>query len=342
MKAKVGLVSVLLVMVSLVGPGVGPPLQASSQHDLNSVSQTFSMGVDARLYDLGPDAGLTPPDGWTDPSFDDTQWDPASQVTRDVSDCIHQGYGWNGVPDAFWGLKQEDSYLLRYTFTLPSATFFHGSILRIGISASYPHVLLNGNTLPFFDSVPHGAGSRIATARDHTMHVSIDKYLQSGTNLLAIYAKTNQDQGQCSGIAFSIDAEMRGVDTGTPTAAPVTSTPAPQATPRATPAPTAPVPQLTIMVPAPGAVVSGTTLPVQWKPVAGAVSYDFQLWLLKAATKRRVAGGVVNVATTFQGTLAVVDVRRMPRGVYQWRMAATDTQGSLVTGWTPPQTLTLQ
>jgi len=306
MKAKVGLVGGIVLVAILTVPGVGAPLQASSPRDLNSVSQTFSMGVDARLYDL--------------------------------ADCISQGYGWSSAPVVFWGQKQEDSYLLRYTFTLPNATFFHGSVLNIGVSASYPHVLLNGNTLAFSDYVL----GRAATARDHTMRVSIDKYLQSGTNLLAIYAKTNQDQSQCSGVAFNIDAEMRGVDTGTPTSVPATLTPVPQATPRATPVPTAPVPQLTIMVPAPGAVVSGTTLPVQWKPVVGAVSYDFQLWLLKAATKRRVAGGVVNVATTFQGTLAVVDVRRMPRGVYQWRMAATDTQGSLVTGWTPSQTLTLQ
>lgn len=310
--------AVLVTAALVAGSSVSLPAHASRPHS-NQTSVTLPIGADTKIFDMGPGIGKTPPQGWTDPAFDDSQWD--SVVTTKKLPKDKRGYIDLYFPKetGYWGPYQEDFYLFRRAFVIPAATGYHAYVTYKGLLGAYVHILFNQHTLSY--TVNNANGSDLKG-------YDISRWVLPGKNVLSIYAGPTLDG---SALYFSIHVDARGVS------ASIT------ATTTATALPTSAAPPLTVTVPAPSAVVSGTTLPVQWQAVPGAASYDFQLWLVKAAPGQKVStSSVVNFATTLRGTVAVVDVHQMPRGSYQWRMAATDAQGSLLTSWTTPQALTLQ
>jgi hypothetical protein len=84
-------------------------------------------------------------------------------------------------------------------------------------------------------------------------------------------------------------------------------------------------------------------LVLSWRKVPGATCYDLQVWLVKAAPGQTITpDSEVNVATQTTGPHATLDDATMPAGIYQWRTAAVNAQDSLMSGWTPVQTVTLK
>jgi hypothetical protein len=67
-----------------------------------------------------------------------------------------------------------------------------------------------------------------------------------------------------------------------------------------------------------------------------------QVWLVKAAPGQTITpDSEVNVAMQTTGPDATLDNVAMPAGTYQWRVAAVNAHGSLISGWTQPQTVTV-
>lgn len=107
------------------------------------------------------------------------------------------------------------------------------------------------------------------------------------------------------------------------------------------PAP-APHAQLTVVLPGQNAVLTGAVLPFTWHPFRHAAYYDLQIWLVQAAKGQTLtARSVTNFAIRLKGTSYGLSVKAMPKGVYQWRMAATDAQGAIISSWTPLGTVTI-
>ena len=77
-------------------------------------------------------------------------------------------------------------------------------------------------------------------------------------------------------------------------------------------------------------------------PFRHAAYYDLQIWLVQAAKGQTLtARSVTNFAIRLTGTSYGLHVKAMPKGVYQWRMAATDAQGAIISSWTPLGTVTI-
>lgn len=107
------------------------------------------------------------------------------------------------------------------------------------------------------------------------------------------------------------------------------------------PAP-APQAQLTVALPGQNAVLTGRVLPFTWHAYRHAVYYDLQIWLVQAAKGQALTThSVTNYAVRLKGTSYGLSVKMMPKGVYQWRMAATNAQGALISSWTPVGTVTI-
>src|SRR5437763_13398947 len=67
-----------------------------------------------------------------------------------------------------------------------------------------------------------------------------------------------------------------------------------------------------------------------------------QDWLVKAAPGQTITpDSEVNIATQTTGPRATLDDAAMPAGTYQWRTAAVNAHGSLISRWTPVQSVTL-
>ncbi len=315
MRSVIRALVVVLALVVATGAGLS---HAQRPAGLSTVTTlTFLTSPATKYYDLGP-SNLQAPKDWASSGFDDAGWDPVAPLPPATRGCFAGG---NIPKQDYWGNRQDNFHLFRYTFTLPQARNYTHSILLIHAYFNMTRAYINGS---------RSFGPLLVSGSEQH---DVGPLLHQGTNVLAIWMAPHPDRG-CSGLAFKISVQAVGV-VASPQTTPAATT--------ATPPPTSAAQPLTVTVPAPGAVVSGTMLPVQWQPVPGAASYDLQLWLVKASPGQKVsASSVVNFAATLRGTVAIVDVHRMPRGSYQWRMAATDAQGSLVTAWTPPEALTLQ
>jgi hypothetical protein len=85
-----------------------------------------------------------------------------------------------------------------------------------------------------------------------------------------------------------------------------------------------------------------TPLVLSWRKVPGAARYYLQVWLVKAAPGHTITpDSEVNIATQTTRPRATLDDAAMPAGTYQWRTAAVNAQGSLISRWTSAQTVTL-
>jgi hypothetical protein len=83
-------------------------------------------------------------------------------------------------------------------------------------------------------------------------------------------------------------------------------------------------------------------LVLSWRKIPGAARYDVQVWLIKAAPGQTITpDSEVNIATQTTGPRAMLDDAAMPAGTYQWRVAAVNAHGSLISRWMPAQTVTL-
>jgi hypothetical protein len=83
-------------------------------------------------------------------------------------------------------------------------------------------------------------------------------------------------------------------------------------------------------------------LVLTWHSVPGAARYDVQVWLVQAAPGQTITSdSEVNIARQTTGPSATLDDAAMPSGTYQWRTAAVNAHGSLISGWTPAQTISL-
>jgi hypothetical protein len=95
---------------------------------------------------------------------------------------------------------------------------------------------------------------------------------------------------------------------------------------------------------APGgsAALARSEVVLSWRKVPGAARYYLQFWLVKAAPGQTITlDSDVNIATQTAGPRATLDDAAMPAGTYQWRTAAVNAHGSVISRWTPPQTVTL-
>jgi hypothetical protein len=83
-------------------------------------------------------------------------------------------------------------------------------------------------------------------------------------------------------------------------------------------------------------------LGLSWHSVPGATRYYLQVWLVKAAPGQTITpNSQVNIAAQTTGPRYTLDAAAMPSSTYQWRAAAINTQGELISHWTPAQTVTL-
>jgi N-acetylneuraminic acid mutarotase len=101
-------------------------------------------------------------------------------------------------------------------------------------------------------------------------------------------------------------------------------------------------PALTVTLPGQNAILTGPTLPFRWHAYPHAAYYDLQIWLVQSFGKQRLSvSSVTNYATRLSGTSYALSVHAMPKGIYHWRMAAVDVQGTLISSWTPEATVTI-
>jgi hypothetical protein len=85
-----------------------------------------------------------------------------------------------------------------------------------------------------------------------------------------------------------------------------------------------------------------TPLVLSWRKVPAAARYDVEVWLVKAAPEQTITpDSEVNIATQTTGPRATLDDATMPAGTYEWRTAAVNAHGSVISHWTPAQTVTL-
>jgi hypothetical protein len=101
-------------------------------------------------------------------------------------------------------------------------------------------------------------------------------------------------------------------------------------------------PSLTVTLPGQNAILTGPTLPFRWHAYPHAAFYNLQIWLGQSFGKQRItASSVTNYAIRLSGTSYGLSVRGMPKGIYHWRMAAVDAQGTLISPWTSEATVTI-
>jgi hypothetical protein len=104
-------------------------------------------------------------------------------------------------------------------------------------------------------------------------------------------------------------------------------------------------PALTVATiqPAQQATVHGQKLTFRWHGFPGATYYYLQAWLITPADGQTItSNSVLTVATRVSGTSYPLPTRAMAKGMYQWRMAALDANGAVISDWTPPLSFTLK
>jgi hypothetical protein len=79
---------------------------------------------------------------------------------------------------------------------------------------------------------------------------------------------------------------------------------------------------------------------LSWHPVKNAARYDVQVWLV-TPNEGVTPDDEANIAAQTRGTHYTLNDAAMPSGTYQWRTAAVNARGELISRWTPAQTVTL-
>jgi hypothetical protein len=83
-------------------------------------------------------------------------------------------------------------------------------------------------------------------------------------------------------------------------------------------------------------------LVLSWQKVPRAARYYLQVWLVTAAPGQTITpDSEVTIATQTTGPHARFEDAAMPAGTYEWRTATVGAHGSLISGWTPARTVSL-
>ena len=99
---------------------------------------------------------------------------------------------------------------------------------------------------------------------------------------------------------------------------------------------------LNVNLPGPNAILTGPTLPFAWTAYRGARFYYLQFWLVDALSRAPLSDRAsTNIALRLRGTHYRLSAAALPRGLYHWRMAAANAQGSLISPWTPERDVTI-
>jgi hypothetical protein len=93
--------------------------------------------------------------------------------------------------------------------------------------------------------------------------------------------------------------------------------------------------------PASGTTTSAARLTLSWRRYHGASHYYLFVWMAHAAGQRIDGRTPLNHAVQVKGTSYTLTTNAWPRGTYQWRVAATNAPGTMLSNWTRPQSLTL-
>jgi choice-of-anchor C domain-containing protein len=97
------------------------------------------------------------------------------------------------------------------------------------------------------------------------------------------------------------------------------------------------------LLPPPNALLTGPFLPFAWNPYPQATYYDLQIWLVQAIPARPITASTITTFTArLTGTSYRLSVSAMQKGIYHWRMAATDASGAISSAWTPERIVTIQ
>lgn len=291
-----GLAGLLLALSS----GGVPMLHAQRAASKNIVL-TFQISPQTKVLDLGQN-GSTPPANWTGVDFDDSSWQSATQVTD--TGCLTD-YGWPSTPPTYWGDTQQDSYAFRFTFGLPAAKDYVGSILDGRAYRAANGIYLNGQNL----NTDLSGGWR----------GEVGASLHAGRNILAIQA---WPLGGCGGLIFSLTIRANGIAISPP--------------------PTPPH-GMSLLLPSQNAIVAGTTIPFSWRRFPDAAYYYLQIWLTQPASDQTITvRSVTTFSTRLKGTHDDLNARLMPKGTYHWRMIAVDAHGKTISAWTPERVVTLE
>ncbi len=100
---------------------------------------------------------------------------------------------------------------------------------------------------------------------------------------------------------------------------------------------------VSLSFPADKSIVTGNGLPFVWKPYPHAAAYLVHVWLTKADPGQTItASTIATAASTAVGTRATISTTGMPKGLYQWDVAAINASGQMIAGWSAPRSVQLE
>ncbi len=312
------------VAVVILGLMLVAPVHQETARAYDS-SIVIQMSSATKVLDLGPNNNTWPAD-WNTVAFDDSIWDHAVPVLGATADCVHTALGPLGGLPLFYGPNAQDFYLFRTRFTVSEAQSYEGSTL---IYANYDHP---PEYVQYYTNQHSNwlylNGSYVADSLDHSLHtLSVAAQLKPGANVLAFWEHKTSSNDCDTSVGFRITIRMRGVK-GTP--------PLPKPTPPIGPA-------VALTFPADKAIVTGTGLPLAWKPFPRAAAYLVHVWLVKADPGQAItAATVATAASTVLATRATISTANMPKGTYLWSVAALNAGGQIITGWAAARSVQLE
>jgi len=300
-----------LVVAATWGSGA---VHAQRLAGLNT-TQTIQISGATKFLDLG-NSTSSEPGGWDQESFDDSSWQAAAQVSSDVTSCAVQNHSdlsaMQNTPN-YWGTNAGDAYLVRQTFTLPTAKGYYGSTILYGAD-NVARLHINGQDVNDY-------------VQNTFSHPGIGQYLHTGANVISFEVQSSGDTTSqnvpCSALTFTINLVITGIHTNNPS-------PQKQAT-------------MATTLPGSNAVLTGNNLPFSWNRYNGASYYYLQMWMDNAGPGQRITSRTTTTYTArLTGTGFNLNVSHFAKGTYSWRMAAVGGAGNLLTVWTPDQRVTLR
>ncbi len=310
-----------LVVAATWGSGA---VHAQRTAGLNT-TQTIQISSATKALDLGTDPNSPNPPNWTDINFDDSSWQPATQVPSDVASCASSTNSELATLQSslYWGANEGDNYLFRQTFTLPKAKSYYGSTLTIG--AYYG----NSYGVAFYlNASDTNNPTANLSGNNEYQRIAVGQDLHPGVNVIAINTDASNDttssNQSCSALNFTMNLVMTDVQTQN------NSTQQKQAT-------------MATTLPGSNAILTGNSLPFSWNRYNGASYYYLQMWMDNAGSGQRITSRTTTTYTArLTGTSFNLNVNHFAKGTYSWRMAAVGGAGNLLTVWTPDQRITLR
>ncbi len=96
------------------------------------------------------------------------------------------------------------------------------------------------------------------------------------------------------------------------------------------------------LLPGPNTLLTGPVLPFSWAAYPLAASYNLQFWLVRASPGQVIAPSATTIiARRLAHTSYVLHVQALPRGIYHWRIAAANANGTLISAWSRDRTVTI-